>query len=121
DLARALIQAELWQDAERVTRSISSRWGQAETLTELGSALAQVQRWTDAERIWEEAGRVSYTVSSKWSQARALTKLGDAFARVQRWQDAERVWRDAENAARSTPFRRSSRPLTDLRAISREI
>jgi tetratricopeptide (TPR) repeat protein len=121
DLARALIQAERWQDAERVTRSISSRWSQAETLTDLGSAFVQVQRKKDAERVWEEARRVSYSISSNWSQARALTKLGKAFAQVQRWQDAKQVWRDAELVASSTLFRGSIRPITNSWEIKREI
>jgi len=80
---------ELLMRAGEVARTIQDRSEQAEALSALGTALAQAQQWTEAERVIT-------TIQDRSEQAEALSALGTALAQVQQWTEAERVWEQAE-------------------------
>src|SRR5258708_14010175 len=58
ELGRALIQAQQWQEAERVIRSLPNGENKAEALTTLGKALAQAQHEQEAKRIRQQAASI---------------------------------------------------------------
>jgi hypothetical protein len=84
---------ELLLRAGEVARTIQNRSEQAEALRELGTALAQAQQWTEAERV---IGTITH---SSW-QAEALRELGTAMASADELDQLlhliQRSWRQVE-------------------------
>jgi len=92
-LGTALVQAQQWEQAERVIGTIQRSYQQAEALSALGTALAQAQRW-------EQAKRVIGTIQVSSQQARALRALGTAMVSVDEFEQLlhviQRAWRLVE-------------------------
>jgi tetratricopeptide (TPR) repeat protein len=84
---------ELLMNAGEVSHTIKDRsWessAQASALRDLGTALAQAQQWTEAERVIS-------TIKSHSAQASALSALGTALAQAQQMEQASQVWTEAK-------------------------
>lgn len=91
-LSKALAKAHQWQEAERITTSITDLLWRMRTLRSLAKAFAKDQQWQEAERITHSIDDASY-------RAVALRCLAKDLAKAHQWQEAERVASSIDDAA----------------------
>jgi nucleoside phosphorylase/tetratricopeptide (TPR) repeat protein len=122
DLAEAI-----WQEAEKVARSIKKNKQRFQLLQELAEALIQAGRWDQAETVarslnqddqqaralrmltealaqgqyWDRAEAVARSIGQGDYRAWALRVLAEALSQELKEEQAEGIWREAEEAARS--------------------
>jgi hypothetical protein len=107
ELTEALTQAQCWEQAEAVARSIEQGDQQAWALRVLAGALSQAQRW-------EQAEAVARSIELRHEKAWALRVLAGALSQAQCEEHADTVWQEAEKAVRSIEQYDSLGPGTAL-------
>jgi len=100
-LVNALAQAQEWQEAERVARSIKLGEYQAQALQELANALTQAGEREHALALWQEAERVARSIEDNVNRTSALLKLANALTQAGEREHALALWQEAERVARS--------------------
>jgi tetratricopeptide (TPR) repeat protein len=65
----------------------------------LATALAQAERWQQAENLWTQAEEVIRSIPRNNEQAETLMELAAALTQAQRWQQAESLWTQAEEVS----------------------
>ncbi len=88
DLSHALAQAGLWEEAERITRTIPLNYSRDTALIMLAEALLGHHRLTEAERITGDI--------TDYRRHKAFITLTRELCRQGHWLDAERVAGKAE-------------------------
>jgi tetratricopeptide (TPR) repeat protein len=99
-LARALIAAGRWDEAERQTRSIALLNEQAVTLAILAEGLVNAGQLVRARRVIRNAWRIAAALGP-WGKAKALAVLARSLAAAGDAGRAQRAARAAERAAAS--------------------
>ncbi len=79
--------------AYKIAHSTTDSYQQVLALGVLASALAEAQRWEQAEPIWKQAEQVACSITESNQQAWALQALAGSLANAQRWEQAEQVAR----------------------------
>ena len=93
-LGTTLVQAQQWQEAHDVLKSIQDTVQRSEALQELATALVQAQQWQEARTVID-------SIQQSKSYTDLLCALGTALAHAQRWQEANAIWAEVHEALKS--------------------
>ena len=91
ELSYTLAQAQQWQEAEKVIRSIDDSTEKTKALRELSQELLQAQQWQEAEKVIR-------SIDDSRNKAIALRELSQELLQAQQWQEAKKVIRSIDDS-----------------------
>ena len=81
----------MWSEANEVAHTIWVHKSRLHALQKLGTALAKVNRWDQAEKLWIEAEEVVSLLQEQWDKDEALGEISKSLALIRRWQRSQEV------------------------------
>jgi len=103
-------------------RRLGDRQGEADALTSLGSALAELRRFEEAITACQDAAAIYRETGDRHGEGMALGNLGSALAELRRFEEAITAHRDAAAIFRETGDRHGEgTALTNLGLALREV